>query len=325
MTFFLKSLTSSLIVKVETLLLFLLLLGFVGCSEKVFQKEMIYVGTFDSRGSEELYVYEFERKTGKMNQVQIVTDQISPNFQALHPDDNTLYSVSDEVYSESTGYGTITAYRTDPETDFLTIINEQSVEGRGPAHISFDPLGRFAYLSNYSEGNLSVFRIDENGSMSKAVDVIQHESSSINERRQSAPHMHSIIPSYDGQYIYVSDLGLDKIFIYRVNDSTGKLTPAEITYVENTPGSGACHFTIHLNGKFAYSAEELSSTVAVFAVDQEARALTQIQRINMMKEGFDDRNSTAGTHLSPRSTFLHASNRRHNNLVIYEVDENRKS
>jgi|SRR5690625_34036 len=304
----------------KALIILVIFSGFMGCSQDRLQKEIIYAGTFEGRGSEGLYVYEFDHETGKMEHIQTVSDRTGPNFQALHPEGHALYSVSNDVYPGSTGHGTITAYGIDSETGLLTLINEQSVEGRGPAHVSVDPLGRFVYVSNYSEGNLSVFGLDEGGSLSEAVQVIQHEGSSINERRQNAPHVHSAVPSADGRFIYVSDLGLDKILIYQINDATGQLTSAQTAYAENTPGSGPRHFALHPSGQYAYSAEELSSTVAVFEVNQDNGGLDQIQRISMLPEGYEGNNSAADIHLSPDGEFVYASNRGHDSIVIYKVD-----
>lgn len=298
----------------------LLIIGITGCTSEEPSKEIIYVGTFNDRGSEGLYVFEFDRENGGMNQIQTVSDCRGPNFQAIHPEGGYLYSVSGEAFSEDTEHGTISAYQIHPNTGMIKLINEQSVEGRGTAHVSVDPLGKFAYVSNYSEGNLSVFQIQENGGLSEAVNVVQHEGSSINEGRQSSPHVHSIISSEDGRFICVSDLGTDQIFIYEVNRTTGELSLGEVPYVESAPGSGPRHFAIHPNGEFAYSAEELSSTVAVFSKDQSTGALSEIQRVNMLPEDFDGNNSAADIHLSPDGRFLYASNRGHDSLVIYRVD-----
>lgn len=283
--------------------------------------EIIYVGTYDGRGSQGLYVFEFDRRTGQMTQIQTISDRKSPNFQALHPSGRYLYSVSSEAFSEDTEQGTVTGYRIDQETGKLTEINERSVEGRGPAHVSIDPEGRFAYVSNYGDGSLSVFAIGEDGRLSEAVDVVQHEGSSVNEERQSAPHVHSIIPSSDGRFIYVSDLGTDRIMIYEVDQETGALTPAETPYAESTPGAGPRHFAIHPNGEFAYSLGEMSSTVAAFRVDPSTGALTRFQRVSMLPEDFEGENSVADIHIAPDGQFLYASNRGHNSLVIYEIDE----
>lgn len=295
--------------------------GLAGCANAPASQEVVYVGTFADRGSQGLYVFAFDRTTGRLTELQTVSDREGPNFQALHPHGDYLYSVSGEAFSDATDHGTITAYRVDRQTGRLTQINEQSVEGQGPAHVSVDPQGRFAYVSNYGAGNLSVFAIDEDGSLSEAVDVVEHEGSSVNEQRQSRPHVHSIIPSADGRFVYVSDLGMDRIMIYAVDPSTGTLTPAETPYAENTPGSGPRHFRIHPNGQFAYSAEELSSTVAAFDVDRSTGKLTPIQRVSMLPDGFDGENTAADIHISPDGRFLYASNRGHDSLVIYEIDE----
>ncbi|SHG20610.1 6-phosphogluconolactonase [Fodinibius roseus] len=310
--------------------------GLAGCSEseekemeqdhqqqEQASKEILYVGTFAGRGGEGLYVYEFERETGGLDQLQTVSDREAPDFQALHPEGTYLYSVSDEAFAEDSDHGTISAYRIDRETGRLSLINEQSAEGRGPAHVSVDPKGRFAYVSNYSGGNLSVFAINpEDGSLSQAVDVVQHEGSSVNEERQNAPHVHSAIPSADGRFLYVSDLGTDRIMIYKVDQNSGELSPAEVPHAESTPGSGPRHFTFHPDNNYAYSAEELSSTVAVFQADSSTGALTQIQRISMLPEAYDEAgNSAADIHTSPDGRFLYASNRGHDSLVIYEIDQ----
>lgn len=190
-------------IKIVTILSFCLLAGVLcGCLGEGPVKEIIYVGTFDDRGSQGLYVFEFDRKSGEMNQIQTLGERAGPSFQAIHPGGGYLYSVSGEAFTEDTEYGTISAYRIDPQTGMLQLMNEQSVQGRGAAHVSVDPLGEFAYVSNYSEGNLSVFAISENGELSEAVDVVKHEGSSVNERRQNSPHVHSIVPSADGRFIY---------------------------------------------------------------------------------------------------------------------------
>ena len=296
-------------------------LAAVGCATHPSPKDVIYVGTFSGRGSQGLYVFELDRKTGDLSAVQSVDDRDGPNFQALHPNGRFLYSVSGDAFSEGSDHGTITAYRINSETGAVSMINERSVEGRGPAHVSIHPQGRFAFVSNYGSGNLSVFALDEDGSLSEVVDVVQHEGQSVNEQRQGGPHVHSIIPSDDGRFIYASDLGTDEIMIYAVDQRTGDVRPAEVPNVESTPGAGPRHFVIHPKGEYAYSAEELTSTVAAYNVDESTGALTPFQRVGMLPEDFKDLNSAADIHVAPDGRFLYASNRGHNSLAIFEIDE----
>lgn len=300
----------------------LLAIGLTGCNgEQPSSKEIIYIGTFHDRGSEGLYVFEFDRDTGQMSEVQVVSDREGPNFQAIHPEGGFLYSVSDQPFDGETNFGTVSAYQIDSETGQLSLLNEQSVEGRGTAHVSTDPLGRYVYVSNYSEGNLSVFMINDDGSLSEAVELVYHEGSSVNEQRQNNPHVHAVDPSPDGRFIYVSDLGIDKIMIYEVDETTGTLNPAETPYVESTPGAGPRHLTIHPNGEFIYSVEELTSTVAGYSVDSSTGALQKIERINMLPDDFDGDNTAADIHTSPDGRFLYASNRGHDSIVIYSIHE----
>ena len=282
-------------------------------------KDIIYAGSSSTRGSKGIYVFEFDRNQGKLNEVQTVTEGSSPGFLTLSPDKKILYS----IYGKGTltdGNGAVMSFKVDPATGFLTKLNEQSAGGKGPAHISIDPKGRFAYVSNYGDGTLSVLPINKDGSLAKASDFIRHTGGSIVVGRQEGPHIHSAIPSPDGRFIYVSDLGIDKIMIYKVNDE-GKLSPAAMPFVASTPGSGPRHFTIHPNGKYAYSAEEISSTIASFQVNKETGALSALERVNMPPAGFTERNSAADIHFSPDGKFLYASNRGHESLVIFKVDD----
>lgn len=286
--------------------------------------EFIYVGTFAGDDSEGLYVFAFNRQNGTMSHLQTVSNRQGPNFQAIHPNKQYLYSVSGDRFSEDEPYGTLSAYRIDQETGMLELMYEQSVQGRGVAHVSVDPLGEFVYVSNYSEGNVVVFKIRDDGFVTEAVDSARHEGSSINERRQRAAHVHSVIPSADGRFIYVSDLGIDQIRIYEINRETGELSPAQTPYFANEPGAGPRHFVIHSNGRYAYSVEELTVTVAALRVDPETGALEQIERYSMLPEGVepDDSMTAADIHISPDGRFLYASNRGGGQdiIAIYEID-----
>ncbi len=285
-------------------------------------KEFIYVGTFQSEESEGIYVFEFDRITGQLNHIQTVTDRLGPNFQALHPIENFLYSVSDDQFSEDQPYGTLSAYKIDHETGKLELMNEQSVNGRGPAHVSVDPAGEYVYVSNYSEGNVVMYSLNEDGTVNDAVDIKQHEGSSIREDRQQNAHVHSVYPSADGKFIYVSDLGIDQIRIYRIDRENDLMEPADPPFFSSEPGSGPRHFTIHPNGLFAYSVEELSLTVSALNVDLENGELTQFQRLSLLpKDIAPERSmSAADIHISPDGQFLYASVRGENLISIFDID-----
>ena len=297
-----------------------MLSGLGGCAQHE-SKELIFAGTFDGEGSEGLYVFSFDRKNLTFELLQTISDRVAPSFQAVHPKMPVLYSASRSTLSGQSDHQTISAYRADRDTGRLSLINEQSAMGISPAHVSVDPLGSFVFVSNYNTGNVSMFPIRDDGGLEEASDVVQHSGSSINPRRQQTAHAHAADPSPDGRFLYVSDLGIDKIMIYEIDRQHGKLSPAATPWFEHTPGAGPRHLSFRPDGAFAYSAEELSSTVAVLRVDKNTGALQQIQRIPMLPDDFDGNSTAADIHVSPDGKFLYASNRGHESIVIYAIDE----
>lgn len=221
----------------------------------------------------------FDRENLTFELLQTISDRVAPSFQAVHPEMPVVYSASRSTFSEDSEHQTIGAYRADKETGMLSLINEQSVMGLSPAHVSVDPLGAFVYVSNYTSGNVSMFTIRNDGGLDVASDVVQHTGSSINPDRQQTAHAHAADPSPDGRFLYVSDLGMDKIMIYEIDRQQKKLSPASTPRFKNTPGAGPRHLSFRPDGAFAYSAEELTSTIAVLRIDKNTGALQQVQRV----------------------------------------------
>ena len=187
--------------------------------------------------------------------------------------------------------------------------------------MSVDPQGQLVYVSNYGEGNLAVYPVEADGKLGEASDVVQHTGGSVNPDRQQEPHMHSIIPSESGDIIYASDLGIDKIMLYQPNSTSGKLSAASPPFAASTPGAGPRHFALHPSGQWAFSIEELSSTIAAYKVDKKSGSLTPVDRVTTLPEGASaDGNSTADIHVSPDGKFVYASNRGHDSIVIYAID-----
>ncbi len=297
------------------LLLFTVFILWAGCSAVQTEKEILYIASGDG-----LVVLEFDRNAREFHPIQTVTERTG-GFHWIHPNGEFLYSITGRVNPNS-DHGGVAAYRIDQQSGELTFLNIQSTGGRGPAHVSVDPLGRFVYVSNYGGGSVSSFAIRDDGTLSEAVSVIQHEGSSINERRQDKPYAHSTIPSPDGRFVYTSDLGTDKINIYAVDQQTGALSPAEVPWVEVEPGSGPRHFRFHPEKPYAYSVDELSSTVTVMSFNSTNGALEVIQRVDMIPEWWNGVSYSADIHISPDGQFLYASNRGHDSLAIYRILEN---
>jgi len=291
----------------RTILSFILLLTAMTAFAQKPKKEILYLGTYTQKG-EGIYVYEFDRSNYSFKELQVLTSKTSPSFLEFHPNKKYLYAANE-------GNSTVSAYAIDQASGKLTALNSQPSQGSGPCHVSVDPKGRFIYLSNYGSGDLAVYKLNPDGSIGTLADTIQDKG-----RAGQKPHMHSIIPSADGKYIYASDLGIDKIMVYSVDPQTSKLTPGSVPHAEVKAGDGPRHFAIHPNGNFGYSACELASVVNSFKIVKGSGALVPFERVTMLPSDFTGKSYAADIHFSPDGKFLYASNRGHESLAIYAVD-----
>ncbi len=74
------------------------------------------------------------------------------------------------------------------------------------------------------------------------------------------------------------------------------------------------------DGRFAYVANELTSTIGVFAYEANAGALTPVQTISTLPEHFDGANTTAEIDVHPSGRWVYVSNRGHNSVVLFRSD-----
>ena len=288
-------------------------------SETAKAQEIFYAATTPGHDSKGIYVLQFDRKTATFTILQTITDKRNPNFLAVAPSRKQLYVICGEGLTPEDRTGSVLAFAIDPQTGTLKKLGQQSSEGRGPAHVSVDPMGRFAYVANYGQGNFAIYPIEANGGLGKAKQVLPFEGRGFDTALQKAPFVHSVIPSADGKFIYTSSLGLDRIMVYAVRD-TGAFLPAQPPYASSTPGAGPRHFVIHPNGRFAWSVEEITSSVAAYDRDPKTGALTPKERFKMVPADHKGNTSGADIHLSPDGKFLYASIRDLDRIAVYGID-----
>lgn len=285
------------------------------------EKEILYVGTHSVRESKGIYVFELNRAKGTLKLIQTIVDRNSPGFLDIHPNGQFLYSVNSAPVDGHDGSGSVSAFRIDRKTGKLTFINSVSSFGENPCHITLDKAGEWAFISNYNEGNFVVLPILQDGSVGAPSDSKKYFGNSVNKFRQEKPHIHCARVSGDNRFVYVSDLGTDKIYTYSIDQKNGKITPAEKPETSVMPGAGPRHFTIHPSGNFAYSAEELTSTVGVFAVNRTTGALTIIQdTVKSLPAQFTGINTSAEIQTDSKGQYLYMSNRGADLLSVFAID-----
>ncbi len=286
------------------------------------ERYRVFVGTYTGGDSISKGVYscEFDAETGKLSDPVLAAELINPSFLAIHPSGKYLYAVNEVSEGPGRGNGAVTALTINADGT-LTKINHQASEGGAPCHCNVDATGTNLLIANYGGGNVAVYPISEDGSLKPVSCNIQHEGSSVDKSRQGAPHAHSINISSDNKFAYAADLGLDKIMIYKLDAEAHTLTPAGQPAALVTPGGGPRHFAIHPSSKFAYTNNEITMVVTGFSRNPEDGSLKAIQEISTIPAGFDGRKSTAECLVHPSGKFLYVSNRGHETITAYTIDQ----
>jgi 6-phosphogluconolactonase len=286
------------------------------------KEAFVYFGTYTRGESEGIYIYRINLETGDLSPVGVQSGIANPSFLAIHPNQRYLYSVAEVGEFAEMDSGGVAAFAIDPETGLLTPLNQQPSMGKGPCHVSIDKSGKNVLVANYSGGSVTVIPIAEDGQLAEPSCTIQHEGSSIDPQRQKKPYAHSINPGPEGKFVFAADLGTDKIFIYRIDPALGMLVPNDEPWATVAPGSGPRHFSFHPNGRFAYVINEMACTITAFSYDAERGALREIQTVPTLPDGEDlEGKSTAEVLVSPSGRFLYGSNRGHDSIVVFAVDE----
>ncbi|MBL9162347.1 MAG: lactonase family protein [Planctomycetaceae bacterium] len=281
-----------------------------------------YIGTYTgSSGSQGIYQAELNVADGALKLVGLAGEAKNPSFIALPPSAKFLYAVSEvDDYDDSRG-GALSAFAVDAATGNLELLNHQSSGGAGPCFVSLDKAGKHALVANYGGGSVAVLPIDSEGKLQPASCFIQQEGSGPDKSRQEGPHAHCIKLDAANRFALACDLGADKVFIYRFDPASGKLTAADQPWMETEPAAGPRHLAFHPSGKWVYVVNELNSTLTAAAYDGEAGTLKRLQSLSTIPAGGVPGNSGAEVVAHPNGKFVYSSNRGHNSIAMFAIDQ----
>ncbi len=275
-----------------------------------------YVGTYTDGKSKGIYALRYDAGVRKFESLGLEAEVANPSFVATDPSHRFLYAVTERA-ARGDSTGSLSSYAIDPATGALKPINHVSAHGNTTAHLAVDATGKWLLAANYGSGSVAVFAIQPDGGIGDMSDFHQHAGASVDPKRQKRPHPHEIVMSADNRFLFVPDLGLDKVFSYRLDIATGKLTLNDTT--DTVPGFGPRHMLFDRNNRFAYVLGEMGSKVTAMSYDAAAGKLTPIQVISTLPAGFNDENNSAELDLSADGRFLYATNRGHDSVAVFAI------
>ena len=257
---------------------------------------------FIASASDGIYTSELDSETGALSAPQLKAEFKLGGFLALHPNQKVLYATANVAKKQ--GGGISFAVQSDCS---LTEMSRQSAGGGRLCHISLDATSQVLMGANYGDGNVVSFPLTEKGSIGKLASLQQHAGSSINPKRQTKPHAHSIYAGPDNRFAYAPDLGIDKVMVYKLDLDTAKLTTAGFTSLP--AGAGPRHMKFGADGKQAYVLNELDCSISIFNRGKSGKLLAK-QVVSTLPQGADKNEMTCSEiRVSPNGRFIYCANR----------------
>jgi 6-phosphogluconolactonase len=281
----------------------------------------LYVGNYTGPNSKGIQAFRYDSDTRAFDSLGMVGEMPRPSFLTLHPNKRFLYAVS-ELGNDGRSEGFVYAFEIDSATGQLTFLNKQPSGGGGACHLVVDKTAKFLLVANYGTGSVAAFPLQADGRIGALQSKIQFAGSGPNAKRQRGPHAHAVVLSPDNRFLFVPDLGTDRIHILRFDESTGILTPNAPSDAAVAPGAGPRHFTFSPNGRFAYAIDEMGSSVTAFRYDRASGALALIAAFSTLPAGFSGENNSAEIQIDSAGHFLYASNRGDDSIAVFSIDGN---
>lgn len=287
------------------------------------EKILFYVGSSDGSLEASIFLCELDTSSGQVIMVDSFPGSKGSSYLALSPDKDFLYAIDGTQSDPQKKLPSVASFQVTDGEGRLEIMNRQSSEGRGPCHVSCHPDGKHIFVANYSEGNIAAYPLGEDGSISPASDIIQHTGSGPNTSRQSQAHAHQIVPDPAGTCVLATDLGADKVFIYRFDPENGRLTPnPEQEYFTAEPGAGPRHLAFHPTRPFLFIVNELNGTTTSCRYDRQTGRVEEIHTQSNLPADFTGNNWPAAVRVHPGGHYVYASNRGDlNSITVFKIQD----
>ena len=290
--------------------LFSLALVLMNCkSETPVTKEYsYYLGTYTHGDSKGIYKGRLS-SSGLFTGLELQAEVSNPSYLAFSADSSLVLAVEENTPPQSV----LTSF-TRKDSSLLRVSSEETL-GAHPCHIAVSPVGKVV-CSNYSGGSIVLHQLQSDGLLSPPLDTLVFSGQGPTDRQEMA-HAHSSHFWPDEDHLLTLDLGSDRLWLSRINsDNTFRLSDSVVV----APGSGPRHAAFHPTKPWLYVLQELSSEIEQFVIDSDA--LEGNHKTGTLPAEYKGPvNTTAEIKISPDGKFLYISNRGHNSIAVFELDQ----
>lgn len=281
----------------------------------------VFLGTSATDARRGIYRASLDQETGRLSPAVRAADKSDSVFFAFSPDKRHLYGLAEVPGRGPRPLEAIETYEVDAGTGELRNVGERVSDGTEACHISVDPSGRCVLTTNYDEHFIEVFPVEPDSTVGPRTCKVGHSGSGPARSRQQTAHPHSVNVDPTGRFAIVCDLGLDKVFVYRLDAPRGMLAPNAHPFASVAPGAGPRHFAFHPDGRHAFVINEMGATITAFDWDSGRGVLSPYQTIPILRKDYaGPTNTSAEVVVSRDGRFVYGSNRGDDSIVVTRFD-----
>jgi 6-phosphogluconolactonase len=255
---------------------------------------------------QKIQVFRLDPKDGKLTSVDSTAVEGAPGSLGTDPKKKFLFA---SLRSNST----IASFAIDPATGKLKHLSTAALpKGENSAFVGTDRTGHWLLSASYNGGKAAVFKINEDGTIqSPAVQTVE-----------TAKTAHSIFNDRDNKFVFVPHVAPNAVYQFRFDAATGKLTDAGKA-AGGADKAGPRHLAVHPTQNMAFTSDESGSSITAYRFDPNT-GLKPVQTLSTLPADFKAQNSTADVKVHPNGKFVWVSNRGHDSLAGFAIDDSGK-
>ncbi|UOB19332.1 lactonase family protein [Abyssalbus ytuae] len=274
----------------------------------------LLAGTYTDSMSKGIYKLFFNPVNGTLENKGLVAETVSPSYLDISKNQEYVYAVNES------NPGQVSSFKWNNDHTLLEPVSQQPADGAHPCFVELNKEENMLAVANYTSGNVVIYKIDQNGQILPSPQNKKHEGNGPVLPNQESAHAHCSKFSEDGKFIYIADLGIDKIISYPIdeNGNPGGMQTA----LDLDKGDGPRHFVFHPSKEIVFIINELSGSVVSARVNNQTGIFERIDKKSTLPDDYTGNNACADIHITSNGKFLYASNRGHNSIAVFKVNDN---
>jgi len=244
-----------------------------------------------------IVAYEVDGATGQLTSKYRIDLPGNPGPLAFSPDASFVYA---EVTGLDGGKAGVSTLKRAADGS-LTLLATAHIKSRAP-YIRVDHSGRVLLAAHYGEGDVTTYRIKDGICTDEMLD---------HQVTEKTAHCVEVDPT--GKFVFVPHTSPNKVYQFRLDAATGKLTANDPPFAEGPDEDHLYHqprhIAFHPKMKLAYTSNERGGGITAWSFDSHKGTLAKLQTLSTLPPDYSGGSAAADIKITGDGRFAYVSNR----------------